>query len=127
MHRRFFLHTAAVGAAVVLTDGCGGGAAATADLQALARPGLLDLLGDEDVRAIGERYRADHPDEADAQSLRASIHGRPGPLLWLLGAPRTDTDALVRADFEGGRTVTVDGWVLSVTEARQCALLSLAS
>lgn len=27
-------------------------------------------------------------------------------------------------DFTDGNTVLVDGWLLSVTEARQCALLS---
>jgi hypothetical protein len=33
----------------------------------------------------------------------------------------------VRDDFASGRTVVVDGWVLSAIEARQCALFSLAS
>ena len=31
----------------------------------------------------------------------------------------------VQSDFERGNTVIVSGWVLSVTEARQCALFSL--
>jgi hypothetical protein len=35
-------------------------------------------------------------------------------------------DDTVHEDFAAGRTVVVDGWVLSVTEARQCALFSLA-
>ena len=30
-------------------------------------------------------------------------------------------------DFEAGRTVLVSGWVLSQTEARQCALYSLSA
>ncbi len=29
-------------------------------------------------------------------------------------------------DFKANRTVVVDGWVLSATEARQCALFSLS-
>jgi len=33
--------------------------------------------------------------------------------------------AMVRRDFETGRTVLVNGWVLAATEARQCALFSL--
>jgi hypothetical protein len=33
--------------------------------------------------------------------------------------------AMVRRDFDTGRTVLVNGWVLSATEARQCALFSL--
>jgi hypothetical protein len=32
---------------------------------------------------------------------------------------------LIQRDFAEGRTVLLDGWVLSVTEARQCALYSL--
>jgi hypothetical protein len=31
----------------------------------------------------------------------------------------------IKNDFDEGKTVTVNGWVLSVTEARQCALFSL--
>jgi len=30
----------------------------------------------------------------------------------------------IRADFADGRTVKVDGWVLSLTEARLCASLA---
>ena len=30
----------------------------------------------------------------------------------------------IQQDFEAGRTVVVNGWVLSQTEARQCALFS---
>jgi len=33
-------------------------------------------------------------------------------------------DDRIRDDFGAGRTVVVDGWLLSVTEARQCALYS---
>ncbi len=31
----------------------------------------------------------------------------------------------VRTDFQEGRTIMLDGWLLSITEARQCALMSL--
>lgn len=34
--------------------------------------------------------------------------------------------ASVRADFAAGRTLTLDGWVLSRTEAELCARLALA-
>jgi len=32
----------------------------------------------------------------------------------------------VRQDFRENKTTVVDGWILSVTEARQCALFSLS-
>jgi len=31
----------------------------------------------------------------------------------------------VKQDFGNGKIAVVDGWILSVTEARQCALYSL--
>ena len=31
----------------------------------------------------------------------------------------------VRSDFENNNTILIQGWLLSITEARQCALLSL--
>jgi hypothetical protein len=34
-------------------------------------------------------------------------------------------DDQVKQDFQTNKTVTVSGWVLSVTEARQCALFSI--
>jgi hypothetical protein len=34
-------------------------------------------------------------------------------------------DKKVKQDFESGNTVLIKGWVLAVTEARQCALYSL--
>jgi hypothetical protein len=36
-------------------------------------------------------------------------------------------DQKIRQDFETGKTVLVKGWVLSFTEARQCALFSLVN
>ena len=31
----------------------------------------------------------------------------------------------IRTDFENNNTILIQGWLLSITEARQCALLSL--
>ena len=36
--------------------------------------------------------------------------------------PRAQIAARVREDFAAGRVVMLDGWMLSVTEARLCAL-----
>ena len=127
MHRRLFLRDAALGAASLLTGAaCAAGDDDAQDLRALARPDLLDVLGAAQVRAIGESYRRMVPAERDAAALRAAIHGRPPILVRLLGVPRVAPAELVRRDFTEGRTVEVQGWVLSVTEARQCALYSLA-
>ncbi|MDZ7676291.1 MAG: hypothetical protein U5K30_14635 [Acidimicrobiales bacterium] len=70
-----------------------------------ATPGLV---------AIGTRYRELHPDDDPADA------GADLPAGDLADALR----AQVRADFDAGRTVDVDGWVLARTEARVAALLA---
>jgi hypothetical protein len=99
MNRRDFLRVSALGAAVLTVP-------AREDAAAAAHPDLVSVLGPERVRDIGVQYRRLVP-ESDWMRLS-------GPI-----------SALVRRDFETGRTVLVNGWVLSVTEARQCALFSL--
>jgi hypothetical protein len=90
----------------------------------LAHPDLLEVLRDEQLVAdLGRRYREAVPAENTAAALEAAILGdaRPEPSV----PPRAWLSQLVQQDFEAGRTVTVNGWVLSVTEARQSALFSL--
>lgn len=92
--------------------------------MALAYPHLLDILRDRRVvRDLGRRYREIVPTESDVHSLAKAI--LPGPHAKAAAPLRAQVSAQVRQDFAHGRTVTVKGWVLSVTEARQCALYSL--
>jgi hypothetical protein len=68
------------------------------------------------AKAVGRAYLAVAPAEASIDGLRA-----------LLGA-ETTAEALatrVRTDFGAGRVVVVEGWTLSLTEARACALIAL--
>ena len=123
MDRRHFLHLASATAIGAFASGCAPGAGY--DAESLARPELLDVLGPERVRMIGERYRATTRDEGGVHALRAAIlESRPFAARFL-GAAAPSVTELVRADFAHGRTVVVDGWVLAATEARQCALFSL--
>ncbi len=124
MDRRQFLRLTAAGAALSLTStGCSAGA--EYDLPAVAQPELLSVLGPDVVREIGMRYREMVPTESDVEALHAAIlAARPwrSRLPWV---PEPSLAKLVRDDFAEGRTVLVQGWVLSATEARQCALFSL--
>jgi hypothetical protein len=74
--------------------------------------------------AIGRRYLARYPDEASPQRLAQAL--RPaagdGP-----AAARRALRARVRADFERGDTVLLDGWVLARSECQACAALALAA
>ena len=126
LDRRRFLHFTAAGMVASLTSSACARDSGE-DARALARPELLDMLGAERVREIGARYRAAVPNENSAAALRAAIsdsRGQRFPLPWIW---RVSIERQVRDDFAAGRTVLVDGWVLSATEARQCALFSLAS
>lgn len=83
----------------------------------------------ESARLIGQRYLALAPAEADAALLAARIAVTPQYYLRLASAAEPTLRALIlaqqQADFAEGRTVTVDGWILSLTEARLCALAAL--
>ena len=87
------------------------------------RPALLGMLGPERVRDIGARYRAANVHENTSTGLRAEISGKQS-WLEMPWSRRGSIDDQVRDDFAAGRTVLVDGWVLSLTEARQAALFS---
>lgn len=93
--------------------------------KALSRPALLLMFGDPDrVRGLGRCYRAAVPAEDSREALVAALQGEIGPVSPSTAASRLEEQ--VREDFAAGRTVTVKGWVLSRTEARQCALFSLS-
>jgi hypothetical protein len=122
MNRRDFLHVASAGAIAAATAACAPDARYDAD--ALARPELLAALGPDATRAIGRRYLAMNSYGMDARSLRRAILAS-RPWSDRLFGQSPSVSKLVNTDFSDGRTVVVDGWILSVTEARQCALLAL--
>jgi hypothetical protein len=80
---------------------------------------LIAVLGNPDAaRSVGRRYLDGRPQERDERTLLR--------LLRSLGDPATLTQdrvrRAVRSDFAEGRVVLVEGWYLSHTEARLCAL-----
>jgi hypothetical protein len=82
------------------------------------------MLGPERAREIGTQYRATVPSENTAAALRDAISSsqhRQFP--WI---ERQSIEEQIRDDFAAGRSIVVTGWVLSETEARQCALYSLS-
>ena len=122
LDRRRFLQLSALGIVVTIADSA---CVASSDRPdaAVDRPQLLGMLGPERVRQLGARYRASTPSEKSAAALRAALSSGHGPRIPFIN--RGSLDDQIRDDFSTGRTVVVDGWVLSVTEARQAALFSL--
>lgn len=97
--------------------------------SALEPAELQSLLGRETVLSIGEAHRKQERTQLDRQKLAellrqaTSGHGESSD-------PRVPISAglqqAAEADLRAGRIEVVDGWVLSVTEARQCELSFLA-
>ena len=123
LDRRRFLQLSALGVIASIADtGC---APSSDNADAAAdRPQLLAMLGPDRVRQIGAHYRAATPSEDSADALRAALSDSRGMRIPFTNG--ASLDGRVRDDFASGRTVVVDGWVLSVTEARQAAMFSLA-
>jgi len=123
MKRRNFIIVSAVGAAAVsipilfhLLD----------DIEynpALGQPKSLMLIWDQEtIKSIGNQYRSIYPKENSERSLVKLLKefdpGQDGSNAWALEENITD-------EFQNGNTVMIDGWILSLTEARQCALASV--
>lgn len=106
--------------------------------RALARwartgPGLAERLTTLARRGalwpLGEAYLRAHPEERDVDVLLQGLaqagvreSGGDGPAG---GRLRRALASAARADFVAGDTVDVDGWLLSRTEARACAVACL--
>ena len=95
--------------------------------RALLQPVFLSRLFDENtIREAGKEYLQKTPSENDEDKLVKLLADNSSI------AASTDEKAVhqylnqkINHDFETGKTVLVKGWVLAVTEARQCALYSL--
>jgi hypothetical protein len=98
----------------------------------MAEPAFLsNVCDDNTIKSIGTTYRARNTEEAKIDKLMPLLLGACGEKP---DQSHTETDynrliqkldAVVRDDFAAGRVVTINGWVISLTEARQCALYSL--
>ena len=124
--RRYLL--ASLGCASGVSAALGPGsllAASAVPCDAIAR--LRGLVDDQaSARQLGRSYRALFPVESDPAELARLILGS----LACTGNPQTlkrdelltALDQRVRAEFGAGHTLPVEGWILSLTEARLCAL-----
>jgi hypothetical protein len=89
---------------------------------------LSNFCSEKKLREMGIAYRNQVPSENAKEQLKELILTNDS------GKKMTKSDKLVvaefinqktREDFLAYKTVVLKGWVISVTEARQCALLSL--
>lgn len=123
MKRRSFLQKAA---ATTLSTCLPGAlfASSAPGWHAYALPELLHILGDENwVRGIGVAYRHKYPEHNKVQPLINSLHPSSIESVTML-SPAQRLKARIKDDFDQGRTLQLNGWIVSLTEARQCALYS---
>lgn len=96
----------------------------------LLRPEVLARFCDEkEICAIGKSYRSLVPVEDNKKKLEELIltnNDGKKESTESKSAISTLIEEKIRQDFEQGRTVVADGWIISETEARQCALVSIA-
>jgi hypothetical protein len=129
MNRRDFLFYAAAGSAALSLPAATLTGASSRRLTPLARPRTIQTIGRAPlVYRLGRTYRARWPDENDPNVLASAIRGE-DPASASSPVAGSDLDAQIdrriQQDFEAGRTVQLEGWILSVTEVRQCALYSI--
>ncbi len=128
MQRRKFIQLSAMGSAAIGMTGISCNTRRPAFYAVLDKPGALSQICDlQTIREIGRTYRVQTPSESDAGKLVALLSAD------LTGNPVSSASdnafvqglihQKIRQDFETGNTVVVKGWILAVTEARQCALL----
>ncbi len=122
MQRRTFIHLSAC-TALALTlpfaDGCSPSTESIA-----SRPWLFSQLADKKtIVEAGKAYRKQFPKEDDKAILSNLLMGSSNSQDKSLIQKQLDDRVL--QDFKDSKTVTVGGWVLSITEARQCALYSI--
>ena len=125
MDRRTFLQISAVGA-VAMTLPMVHCKTKPSDL--LEFPGTLSSICDEKtIRELGQAYLLKFPGENKSSSLQDLLmEGHEDKK----GTDDADAiaamlDKKIHEDFKTSKTVIIKGWVLSLTEARQCALYSL--
>lgn len=89
----------------------------------LAEPESLAYIWDENTMLeIGKKYLSEHPDEKSERKLVKSLLKKTTSNQQEL---IESLQQLTREDYVQDHIVMVDGWLLSVSEARQCALYSL--
>jgi hypothetical protein len=126
MKRRDFIQLSSFAAAAIsfpMLHSC------NASDNAMADPSFLSRLFDEKMlREAGKAYIRKMPAENSANKIIKLLSGNDSIAK---SSNEIDIhrylDEKVRDDFKAGRTINVQGWVLSITEARQCALFALAN
>jgi hypothetical protein len=129
MKRRNFIALTALGAAAVSIPNINCMGSANEYEKKLALPQSLSRITDEnEIIAIGKAYGNIHKEEYTLKALEEQLQkNKAGNISATTPVKELDVflEKNVNDDLDQGNTIVINGWVLSVTEARQCALFSL--
>jgi hypothetical protein len=130
MNRRKFILLSAIAGAAVGVTGVNCGSGHPSSYKVFGTPGLLAEICDlKTLQEIGMAYRQQTSSESQRDKLIALLsmdsEGKPVPSNSDNHFIQALLNKKVSQDFQTGKTVIVKGWILAVTEARQCALLYL--
>jgi hypothetical protein len=131
MTRRSFLFNSLGTTAAFLLAFIGCREKVSSKTTALFLPELLSLIIDEkSIRDIGKAYISLAPNQTtNSYLISLLMTDRYGKKLSDTASASTIISELrkkIVADFKKGQYLFVDGWILSETEAQQCALFSLS-
>ncbi len=92
--------------------------------RVLALPvSLTPIMDLKELKELGLAYRSLMPGESGERTVAKRLMEKfPAED----EAFTTSLESVIKRDFADGETIEVDGWILSRTEARQCALFSFS-
>jgi hypothetical protein len=123
MERRYFLTSITAGSAMLLLPvGVVSCASKGMELQLAVPRSLMPICNSETLLEIGRVYLKMFPEENEIEVLSALISRE---LSINSNKFFEDLAAKITEEFKNRQFVEVGGWLLSRTEARQCALYSL--
>lgn len=128
MKRKKFLFISAIATAAIALPIVKYGCQTDKKSNSLDYPATLDQFCDEqEVIAIGNFYRKLKPDENSRERLEELLLTDNAGKQIDSNYPSISKylDQKISWDFLEKKTVIANGWVISVTEARQCALFSM--
>ena len=89
----------------------------------LATPELLSYIWNEQtMKDVGIQYLKKNTEENSEEKLVQLLTENTSSNSFMLGE---DLNQHIIEDYKSDRIIMIDGWLLPVTEARQCALFSL--
>lgn len=98
--------------------------------EPLMHPLVLSYFCDEEtIKKIGRVYRKVVPSEDSHEKLSTLLLSearKADPVISVNTVEDRQLKMLAEEDFKSQNLLILNGWVLSLTEARQCALLSLS-